>query len=169
MDLIFLLSGFYTLIYFYSSLMWMQWSCDIYHVLVILQCYYLYYAWFYEAYPGASLFCEIKFQSKFLSIFFANYDRYSRVSPESVSEARTERVRQSRSQVTSRSRRLESGERESGHTGEWRGDHRSWTQPSLKHIVTLIVIPTSKDTVCWGKVKDCDSTKRIQLCFDGGI
>ena len=32
--------------------------------------------------------------------------------------------------------------------GEWRGDHQSWTQPSLKHIVTLIVIPTSKDTVC---------------------
>ena len=41
MDLIFLLSGFYTIIYFYSSLMWMQWSCDIYHVLVILQCYYI--------------------------------------------------------------------------------------------------------------------------------
>ena len=50
----------------------------------------LYYARYYEAYPGASLFCEIKFKSVFLSIFFANYDRYSRVSPEPVSEARTE-------------------------------------------------------------------------------
>ena len=61
----------------------------------------------------------MKFKSFFILFsfvhIFANYDRYSRVSPESVLEsvlearARTERVRRSRSQVTSRSQ-----------SGEWR-------------------------------------------------
>mgnify|MGYP001169755962 FL=1 len=113
----------------------------------------LYYAWFYEVYPGASLFCEIKFQSVFLSIFFANYDRYSRVSPESVSEARTESETEPEpgDQPEPEPETLEWREWREWRVatlGEWRGDHQSWTQPSLKHIVTLIVIPTSKDTVC---------------------
>ena len=147
----------------------MQWSCDIYHVLVILQCYYLYYAWFYEAYPGASLFCEIKFQSVFypyfLPIMIATLEWVR-----SQCRRPGQRVRQSRSQVTSRSRRLESGERESGHTG-WVA---RWP-PELDTAISQAYCHThsnpnqQRHSLLTGKVKDCDSTKRIQLCFDGGI
>ena len=156
----------------------MQWSCDIY--LCSRQCY--------NASPGfmkhpGELFSfewnKVKWGLKlfwliFYSILiFANYDRSSRVSPESVSEAGTQRVRQSRSQVTSRSRsrESESGQSQSGEWGEvttragqWTHNHlsaywhtRSHNQPGLR---------------LWREqwIDDCgDSTKRIQLCFDGGI